>query len=90
MTSAGTDAFQIQLENRFDALTPTLDINEDFENVVNILRDEGKRFCRRRDRGSKSQHSEGTLELMKKRQENTNAIPSELHQETNTQRPPTC
>ncbi|CAH2103850.1 unnamed protein product [Euphydryas editha] len=83
-TSAGTDTFQLQLENRFDALAPTLDIDEDFENMVNILRDESIRFCRKRHRGSRSKLSEETLELTKERRESsrTNATPSELHART--------
>lgn len=44
---AGSDAFQLKLENRFTALETTIDvyIDEEFDQVVEILRDEGTKFC---------------------------------------------
>ncbi|CAH2103884.1 unnamed protein product [Euphydryas editha] len=34
--NARTDTFQLQLDNRFDALAPTLDIDEDFEHLEGL------------------------------------------------------
>ncbi|CAH2104255.1 unnamed protein product [Euphydryas editha] len=81
-TNAGGETFQLQLKKQFDALAPTLNIDEDFENVVNILKEKGNMFCRMRHRGTKFELSEKTLEVMKARREDANATPSELRART--------
>jgi transposase len=46
------------------------DVNQNLENMVRVLREEGTRFCNMRRKGRKSKLSEETLGLMKQRWEN--------------------
>jgi hypothetical protein len=48
----------------------TSDVNQNLENVVRVLREEGTRFCNMRRKSRKSKLSEETLGLMKQRREN--------------------
>ncbi|RVE42210.1 hypothetical protein evm_013143 [Chilo suppressalis] len=68
-SAVGSDAFQMKLENRFAALETTIDvdIDEELDQVVEILRDEGAKFCELRRKGKRSKLSKETLDLMDKR-----------------------
>jgi predicted membrane GTPase involved in stress response len=54
----------------------TSDVNQNLENVVRVLREEGTRFCNMRRKSRKSKLSEETLRLMKQRRENPSATSS--------------
>nr|XP_026497963.1 uncharacterized protein LOC113402056 [Vanessa tameamea] len=79
-TIARSEAFQSNLENRFAAVKTTTDVNQNLENVVRILREEGTRFCSMQRKGRKSKLTEETLGLMKKRRENPPVTSSEKRQ----------
>ncbi|XP_064076267.1 craniofacial development protein 2-like [Vanessa tameamea] len=79
-TTAGSETFQSNLENRFAAMKTTTDVNQNLKNVVRILREEGTRFCSMQRKGRKSKLSEETLGLMKKRRENPPVTSSENRQ----------
>lgn len=75
----GSDAFQLKLENRFAALETTIDvdIDKELDQVVEILRDEGAKFCERRRTGRRSKLSKETLDLMDKRRNDSLVTSSE-------------
>nr|XP_026492455.1 uncharacterized protein LOC113398089 [Vanessa tameamea] len=68
------------LENRFAAVKTTTDVNQNLENAVRILREEGTRFCSMQRKGRKSKLLKETLGLMKKRCVNRPVTSSEKQQ----------
>lgn len=71
-TIASSGKFQLELQNRFDALETTIDVNveDTFHNVVKTMRDVGKKLCVKQCTGTKSKLSDETLDLMRERREN--------------------
>ena len=74
---AGTEKFQQLLGDKFVTLEPTDDAYEILHNLVETLRDEGIKFCKKQRTGKKSKLSDETLRLMTKRRETTQATSSE-------------
>jgi hypothetical protein len=62
--------FQLNLENRFVAAETTSDVNQNLENAVRVLREEGTGFVTCGVRAENQKFFEETLGLMKQRQEN--------------------
>ncbi|XP_050352209.1 uncharacterized protein LOC126774715, partial [Nymphalis io] len=76
-----SSTFQFKLENRFAALETItdVDINQELDQVVGILRDEGTKLYPAQNTGKRSKLSGESLELMRKRRENPTVTSSDLN-----------
>lgn len=74
--SAGSEVFHKTLENRFVNLETTDDVDENLENLVTLMREEGAKFFSGKRTGKKSELSDETLRLMAIRRQDTSASPS--------------
>ncbi|KAL0880275.1 hypothetical protein ABMA27_002732 [Loxostege sticticalis] len=78
-TVNGSEAFQLELRNRFAALETTADVDKDLEGVTRVLREVGVRHFKSKRGGQKSKLSAETLELMKIRREMPKRASSDTH-----------
>ena len=80
-TAAGSETFQLKLENRFAVLETTSDVDIDhkLDQVVGILRDEGTKFYQTQNSSKKSKLSVESLRLIQRRRENPAGTSSDLN-----------